>query len=88
MIESLKETVRLKKKESVDLQALAFLLNKESLKHGQERHFTESDLIHFVLENTLGCVEVTHGGYLSLNREKMAEVITVLETRNGERAAR
>lgn len=88
MIESLKETVRLKKKESVDLQALAFLLNKESLKHGQERHFTESDLIHFVLENTLSCVEVTRGGYLSLNREKMAKVITGLETRNGERAAR
>ncbi|EKQ4525020.1 hypothetical protein P5L48_004208 [Escherichia coli] len=88
MNEPIKATVRLKKKESADLQALAFLLNKESLKHGQERHFTESDLIHFVLENTLNCVEVTRGGYLSLNREKMAEVITGLETRNGERAAR
>ena len=88
MIESLKATVRLKKKESAALQDLAFFLNKEALKYDKKRYFTESDLVHFVLENTLGCVEVTHGGYLSFNREKMAEVITGLETRNGERAAR
>lgn len=70
MSDTLKKTVRLKKEESILLQEKVFSLTKKSIHQGYKTFYRESDIIHYIISQTLEKVDIDNKGKLSINEKK------------------
>lgn len=66
MSEALKTTVRLKKQEAVELRELAFSLTKKAIMKGKQKIYSESDLVHYMIENAIKNIDIDEEGNLYL----------------------
>ncbi|WP_370618249.1 hypothetical protein [Citrobacter meridianamericanus] len=66
MSESIKATVRLKKQEAIELKDKAYALTRKAIMSGKHIVHTESDIVHFAIENTLKNIDINEDGQLVL----------------------
>lgn len=69
MSESIKATIRLKKQEAVELKDKAYALTRKAIMNGKHIVYTESDLVHFAIENTLKNIDLNDSGQLIIKQE-------------------
>ncbi|ECK9011641.1 hypothetical protein AID11_12345 [Salmonella enterica subsp. enterica] len=70
MSEAIKATIRLKKQEAIALKDKAYALTKKAIMNGIHTVHTESDIVHFAIENTLKNIDVDESGKLTINQEE------------------
>ena len=70
MSEAVKETIRLKKQEAIELKDKAYALTKKAIVSGKHIVYSESDLVHFSIENTLKNIDLDDDGKLIVKDEK------------------
>lgn len=64
---NIKKTIRLKKDEALLLQEKSFSLAKKAINQGNKVFYRESDIVHYIISQTLEKVDIDNEGYFLCN---------------------
>lgn len=70
MKETTISTIRLKKQEAADLADLSFMLTKKNVMAGLKKMHSESEIVHFIIKQTLKRVDVDETGNLKIIEDR------------------